>query len=46
MYEEFKTFNQMIKQHDMKAAKERMQHSMTVMNVVDAALKDSGIKLG
>lgn len=46
MYEEFKNFNQMIEQHDTKAASERMQHSMIVMNVVDAALKDSGIKLG
>jgi len=46
MFEEFQAFRQMIDNHDMAAAEERMEHSLTVMNVVDSALVDAGIKLG
>jgi len=30
----------------MVAAEKHMEHSLTVMNVVDSALTDAGIKLG
>ncbi|QPC22543.1 nicking enzyme traa [Lacticaseibacillus paracasei subsp. tolerans] len=46
MYEEFVAFEAMIAHHDLAAAKQRMAHSLAVMNVVDAALADAGIKLG
>lgn len=46
MYEEFVAFEAMIADHDLAAAKQRMAHSLAVMNVVDAALADAGIKLG
>jgi predicted dehydrogenase len=46
MFQEFKFFNQMITEHDLREAAKRMEHSLTVMGVVDAALADSKIKLG
>lgn len=46
MYEEFVTFDHMIQHHDLEAAAIRMKHSLAVMHVLDAALKDAGIKLG
>ena len=42
MYEEFVAFEAMIAHHDLAAAKQRMAHSLAVMNVVDAALADAG----
>ncbi|WP_334333393.1 Gfo/Idh/MocA family protein [Companilactobacillus sp. HBUAS59544] len=46
MFQEFKFFNQMITEHDLREAAKRMEHSLTVMGVVDVALADSKIKLG
>ncbi|KRN28142.1 oxidoreductase [Lactobacillus selangorensis] len=46
MYQEFAAFTKMIDTHDMAEADRRMAHSLTVMDVVDAALADAQIKLG
>ncbi|MFT8318738.1 MAG: Gfo/Idh/MocA family oxidoreductase [Sporolactobacillus sp.] len=46
MYEEFVTFERLVRTHDTDEAERRMTHSMAVMQVVDAALADAQIKLG
>ncbi|WP_412989653.1 Gfo/Idh/MocA family protein [Pediococcus siamensis] len=46
MFQEFVAFTKMIDTHDTEEAKKRMAHSLVVLGVVDAALKDAGIKLG
>lgn len=46
MYEEFKKFNEIIKTHNMDFVEKMLNHSEKVMKVVEAAIKDAGIKLG
>ncbi|WP_125764240.1 Gfo/Idh/MocA family protein [Companilactobacillus hulinensis] len=46
MYEEFKKFNQLIADHDMDFVKQQLNHSETVMEIVDDALSSADIKLG
>lgn len=46
MFEEFKTFQQVIAEHDQAFAEERLLHSRRVMDVVEAALEDAHITLG
>ncbi|MFC6294877.1 Gfo/Idh/MocA family protein [Lactiplantibacillus daoliensis] len=46
MFAEFAKFEQVITTHDMTFVKQQLQHSKTVMAVVDAALADAGIELG
>lgn len=46
MYEEFKLFTQVITRKEMGFVKERLEHSKTVMEIVDAALADADIILG
>lgn len=46
MYSEFKKFEEVIQKHDMKFVKEKLDHSLDVMKVVDKALKDVNIKMG
>ncbi|MEY8353888.1 Gfo/Idh/MocA family oxidoreductase [Lachnospiraceae bacterium 54-53] len=46
MYEEFKEFSRVIKEHDMNFMQKQLEHSQQVMQIVDLALKDAGIRLG
>lgn len=46
MFAEFAKFEQVVATHDMTFVKQQLQHSKTVMGVVDAALADAGIELG
>lgn len=46
MYEEFKEFERIISEYDMETVKKQLEHSQIVMEVVEAAQKDSGLKLG
>lgn len=46
MHEEFAEFYRMISTHDMEATKKQLNHSELVMEVVESALQDAGIKLG
>ncbi|MGY1576881.1 Gfo/Idh/MocA family protein [Pediococcus pentosaceus] len=46
MYEEFKAFQQIIAEKDLKEATLRLQHSEEVLRVVEQALADAHIQLG
>lgn len=46
MYEEFIEFEKIISEKNFVEANLRMEHSKQVLNVVELALKDAGIKLG
>lgn len=46
MYEEFKAFQQIIAEKDLKEATLRLQHSKEVLRVVEQALADAHIQLG
>ncbi|MBM9929706.1 Gfo/Idh/MocA family oxidoreductase [Pediococcus pentosaceus] len=46
MYEEFKAFQQIIAEKDLKEATLRLQHSEKVLRVVEQALADAHIQLG
>ena len=45
MYEEFNELNRMIKDHDMDKTKKMLQHSDEVMQIVQEAVNDAGLKL-
>lgn len=45
MFEEFKEFNRMIKEHDMTKCQEMLQHSDEVMQVLQKAVDSAGLKL-
>lgn len=46
MYEEFKAFQQIIAEKDLKEATLRLQHSEEVLRVVEQALADAHVQLG
>lgn len=46
MFEEFKLFSQVIMQRDLSFARQRLEHSKIVMEIVEAALLDANITLG
>ncbi|QNQ82403.1 Gfo/Idh/MocA family oxidoreductase [Lactobacillus sp. PV037] len=46
MREEFEEFNRMIEEHDMAEVKKRLDHSDAVMDVVEKAYVQAGLKLG
>lgn len=46
MFDEFKLFSQVIKEHDMDFVKKQLHHSKIVMEIVEGALYDAGIELG
>ncbi|MGM0168425.1 hypothetical protein IGI39_004180 [Enterococcus sp. AZ135] len=46
MYEEFKLFNQVIADKEMNFVKKQLDHSKTVMEIVETALADANIILG
>lgn len=46
MYEEFKAFQRIIAEKDLKEAALRLQHSEEVLRVVEQALADAHIQLG
>lgn len=46
MREEFEEFNRMIENHDMQEVKKRLEHSDAVMDVVEKAYVQAGLKLG
>lgn len=46
MYEEFKVFDEIIKNQDIEFAKEQLDHSKKVMSIVEKALQHAGISLG
>ncbi|APX72961.1 Gfo/Idh/MocA family oxidoreductase [Companilactobacillus allii] len=46
MYEEFKKFNELVADHDMDFVKKELDHSESVMEIVDMALRDADIQLG
>lgn len=46
MFEEFKAFSRIIKEHDMDEVNKQLAHSQLVMEVVEQALATSGIELG
>lgn len=43
MFEEFKTFNKVIAEHDMTFVEAKLNHSLKVMQVVDLARKSAGL---
>ena len=45
MYEEFVEFTRIVDEHDMSAVKNALEHSDEVMQVVQAAVEDAGLKL-
>lgn len=45
MYEEFNELNHRIKDHDMDKTKKMLQHSDEVMQIVQEAVNDAGLKL-
>lgn len=46
MYQEFKKFSEVISKRDLKFAYDQLNHSLTVMQVVDQALESANIHLG
>lgn len=46
MYEEFKVFDEVIKNRDTEFAKKQLDHSKIVMSIVEKALQHAGISLG
>lgn len=45
MYQEFVRFNQIIEKDDLAASRQALEHSDQVMQVLQAAVNDSGLKL-
>lgn len=45
MYEEFVAFEKMIGSHDLRADEQALRHSDQVMQIVQQAVKDAGLKL-
>ena len=46
MYQEFEKFTEVIDQKDLAFALEQLNHSLTVMQVVDQALESANLHLG
>jgi predicted dehydrogenase len=46
MYEEFISFYKIITEQDFKEANQRMEHTKSVLKIVELALKNAGVKIG